>query len=208
MAIFESNMIIVAAPSGGGKTSLIKKVISAVSDVEVSISHTTRSQRSGERDGKDYFFVSEETFLDMVAQNEFIEHAHVFGHYYGTSMQQVKHRLEEKVDILLDIDWQGAEQIKARFPNAISIFIVPPSLEELEKRLVQRGRDCSKTIDYRMHKAKDELRHYAHFDYIIVNEDFDTAASELRTIILSQRLRTDKQIIRHQKLLSFLLENT
>lgn len=207
MPIFESNMIIVAAPSGGGKTSLIKKVISTVPDVEVSISHTTRAQKSGEQDGKDYFFVSEETFLDMVAQNEFIEHAHVFGHYYGTSIQQVKSRLEQKVDILLDIDWQGAEQIKVRFPNATSIFIVPPSLEELEKRLVQRGRDCSKTIDYRMRKAKDELRHYAHFDYIIVNEDFDTAASELSTIILSQRLRTDKQIIRHQKLLSFLLED-
>ncbi|BCA96317.1 guanylate kinase [Legionella antarctica] len=201
------NLYIVAAPSGGGKTSLVRKLIDNLDRIEVSISHTTRAMRPGEKDGSDYFFVKKEEFIDMVNDNAFIEHARVFNHLYGTSAAQITERLMYGIDVVLDIDWQGAEQIRHSFPNAISIFIIPPSLEELKLRLMNRRQDNDEVISERMKKAQDELSHYPEFDYLIVNDDFDHAASELEAIVVGNRLRMDRQVNKQAKLLSFLLSS-
>lgn len=199
------NLIIVAAPSGGGKTSLVKKLVSSTSDIEVSISHTTRKMRPGEKDGVDYFFIDDRQFLEMVNANAFLEHAEVFNHHYGTSLAQINTRLEAGLDVVLDIDWQGAQQIKSIFPTAISIFIIPPSLTILNERLLNRRQDDEAVIGSRMQQAQDELSHFSEFDYLIVNEDFDKAGSELQAIVLTNRLRMSRQMITQRKLLSFLL---
>ena len=177
------NLFIVASPSGGGKTSLVKALIESFDDLEVSISHTTRSQRPGETDTKDYFFIRQEVFEDMIKAGAFLEHALVFGHYYGTSYQQIEARLKDGIDIILDIDWQGAEQIRKLYPNAVSVFIVPPSLDVLKQRLSSRARDDEQTIEQRMKRAKDEISHYIEFDYLIVNDDFETACQQTKEII-------------------------
>lgn len=199
------NLYIIAAPSGGGKTSLVKKLIQDLDNIEVSISHTTRGIRPGERDGVDYFFVDEKAFLKLVDEHAFIEHAEVFEHYYGTSIAQIKTRLEAGIDVVLDIDWQGAAQIHQVFPDSVRIFILPPSLEALMQRLVDRGRDDEATIAHRMLRAKTEMRHAVEFDYWIVNDDFNLAASQLAAIVIANRLRMDKQKVNQAKLLSFLL---
>lgn len=201
------NLYIVAAPSGGGKTSLVRHLVTTLNDIEISISHTTRAIRPGETDGADYFFVDKAQFLDMVNNNAFIEHAHVFDHLYGTSMAQITARLQQGIDIVLDIDWQGAEQIRRVFPKAVSIFIVPPSLEELEKRLMNRRQDNNEIISDRMKKAQDELSHYPEFDYLIVNDNFEHAAVELRAIVIANRLQIERQVNKQAKLLSFLLSS-
>jgi guanylate kinase len=201
------NLFIVAAPSGGGKTSLVRKLIDTLDRIEVSISHTTRAMRPGEKHGADYFFVNEEEFIDMVNENAFIEHARVFNHLYGTSAAQITERLMYGVDVVLDIDWQGAEQIRHSFPKAISIFIIPPSLEELKLRLMNRRQDKDEVISERMKKAQDELSHYPEFDYLIVNDDFEHASSELKAIVIANRLRMDRQVNKQAKLLSFLLSS-
>lgn len=201
------NLFIVAAPSGGGKTSLVRKLIDTLDRIEVSISHTTRAMRPGEKHGTDYFFVNEEEFIGMVNDNAFIEHARVFNHLYGTSAAQITERLMYGIDVVLDIDWQGAEQIRHSFPKAISIFIIPPSLEELKLRLMNRRQDKDEVISERMKKAQDELSHYPEFDYLIVNDDFDHAASELQAIVIANRLRMDRQVNKQAKLLSFLLSS-
>lgn len=202
---YSGNLYIVAAPSGGGKTSLVRKIVNTLDSIEVSISHTTRAMRPGEKNGVDYFFVNEEEFLGMVNDNAFIEHARVFNHLYGTSTAQITERLAHGVDVVLDIDWQGAEQIRYSFPKAISIFIIPPSLEELKSRLMNRRQDKDEVISERMKKAQDELSHYPEFDYLIVNDNFEHAASELEAIVIANRLRMDKQVNKQSKLLSFLL---
>lgn len=202
---YTGNVIIVAAPSGGGKTSLVKNLIDTVDNVEVSTSHTTRKIRPGETEGKDYFFVDDSQFQTMIAANGFIEHAQVFNHYYGTSVAQIKSRLMEGIDVVLDIDWQGAQQIRNLFPQAISIFIIPPSLTILQDRLQKRQQDNEKVIKERMKRAQAELSHYPEFDYLIVNDDFNTAANELKAIVIAHRLHTDCQTRKHAKLLSFLL---
>lgn len=199
------NLIIVAAPSGGGKTSLVKKLLSMLDEIEVSISHTTRKIRPGEEHGVDYFFIDQNEFLEMVAAHEFVEHAVVFNHHYGTSVNQINLRLKAGIDVVLDIDWQGAQQIKCLFPQALSIFIIPPSLEALKHRLLLRGQDNKEVISNRMQRAQDELSHYHEFDYLIVNDNFDKAAYELQTIIVANRLRTARQIFKQRKLLSFLM---
>lgn len=199
------NLYIVAAPSGGGKTTLVKKLIQNLDHIEVSISHTTRGMRPGEQEGADYFFVDEKTFLRMVDEHAFIEHAEVFQHYYGTSVAQIKSRLEAGIDVVLDIDWQGAAQIRHVFPDSISIFILPPSLEALMQRLVDRGRDDEATIAHRMLRAKTEMQHASEFDYWIINDDFNLAARQLEAIVTTYRLRIDKQKVNQAKLLSFLL---
>lgn len=204
---YSGNLYIVAAPSGGGKTSLVRKLIDTLKDIEVSISHTTRAMRPGEKHGSDYFFVDETEFIDMVNDNAFIEHARVFNHLYGTSAAQIMERLEQGIDVVLDIDWQGAEQIRRSFPNAISVFIIPPSLEELKQRLMNRRQDKDEIISERMRKAQDELSHYPEFDYLIVNDDFEHAALELGAIVIANRLRMDKQVNKQAKLLSFLLSS-
>lgn len=202
---YTGNLYIVAAPSGGGKTSLVKNLIATLDSIEVSVSHTTRVMRPGEKHGTDYFFVDEEEFIDMVNENAFVEHARVFNHLYGTSTAQIAGRLAQGIDIVLDIDWQGAEQIRRTFPDAISVFIIPPSLEELKSRLMNRRQDKDEVISERMKKAQDELSHYPEFDYLIVNDNFEHAASELEAIVVANRLCMARQVKKQVKLLSFLL---
>ncbi|ABQ55443.1 TPA: guanylate kinase [Legionella pneumophila subsp. pneumophila] len=201
------NLYIVAAPSGGGKTSLVKKLIEMVGEIEVSVSHTTRPMRPGEKEGVDYFFIDEEQFISMVNEGAFIEHAKVFNHWYGTSVVQINKRLQFGIDVVLDIDWQGAEQIRHAYPDAVSVFIIPPSLDALNERLMNRRQDKDHVISERMTKAQDELGHYPEFDYLIVNDDFEKAAMELQSIVIANRLRIEKQVNKQAKLLSFLLSS-
>jgi len=204
---YSANLFIVAAPSGGGKTSLVRKLVQSLDCIEVSISHTTRAMRPGEQNGVDYFFVNEEQFTDMVHENAFLEHAQVFNHLYGTSKAQINQRLEHGIDVVLDIDWQGAAQIKNSFPAAVGIFIIPPSLDVLQQRLLNRKQDKDEVISDRMKKAQDELSHFPEFDYLIVNDDFECAASELGSIVIANRLRMERQKNKQSKLLSFLLSS-
>ena len=199
------NLFIVAAPSGGGKTSLVNKLVGGLTGIEVSISHTTRERRPGETDGVDYFFIDEPGFLQMVNDCAFVEHARVFNHLYGTSLLQINERLRAGIDVVLDIDWQGALQIRASFPDAVSVFIIPPSLDTLKQRLMNRRRDDEQVIHDRMQRAADELSHYAEFDYLVVNDDFERAACELTAIVVAERLRMSRQAVSQRKLLSFLL---
>lgn len=200
-------LFIVAAPSGGGKTSLVKKLVSSLGDIAVSVSHTTRKKRPGEKHGVDYFFVDEPAFMHMLEEGAFVEHAQVFNHYYGTSAEQITERLHAGIDIVLDIDWQGAEQIKHLFKNAVSIFIIPPSVDVLKKRLMDRQQDDEQVIANRMQRASDELSHYPEFDYLIVNDDFAIAADELKAIVVANRLQMSRQVGQQRQLLSFLLSS-
>jgi len=202
------SLFIVAAPSGGGKTSLVKKLVCDLTDIEVSVSHTTRDIRTGEVNGMDYFFVDELKFQQMVDERAFVEHAQVFNHSYGTSVAQIIDRLRAGIDVVLDIDWQGAQQIKQIFADAVSVFIIPPSLDTLKQRLTNRQRDNAQVIHDRMQRACDELSHYAEFDYLIVNDDFKLAATELQAIVIAHRLRMSRQKVQQRKLLSFLLSAT
>jgi guanylate kinase len=199
------NLYIVAAPSGGGKTSLVNALVNTLDNIEVSISHTTRNMRTGEQDGVHYFFIDEATFLQMIAEDAFVEHAKVFDAYYGTSVSQIKTRLQAGIDVVLDIDWQGAAQIRQLFPQSVSIFVLPPSLNTLEMRLLKRGRDDNETIAGRMQRAQDEMRHFNEFDYLIINEDFSLAAQQLQSIVEANRLTVARQSISQAKLLSILL---
>jgi guanylate kinase len=198
-------LYIVAAPSGGGKTSLVKKLVGELEDIAISISHTTRQMRPGEKNGVDYFFVDDHTFLKMVGEGAFVEHAQVFGHFYGTSAAQITDRLKQGIDIVLDIDWQGALQIRHLFPESVSIFVVPPSLEVLSQRLKNRQQDNEAVVNVRMQSAQEELSHYPEFDYLIINDDFEKAAGELKAIVIANRLRMARQVCQQRKLLSFLL---
>jgi guanylate kinase len=200
-------LFIVAAPSGGGKTSLVQSLVKALPQLKISVSHTTRDQRPGEIEGEHYFFVSEAKFMQMVAAGEFVEHASVYGHHYGTSQAQLENSLKKGIDVVLDIDWQGAEQLRERFVHAVSIFILPPSLDILRQRLKERARDHGEVIRERMEKAKDEIQHFAEFDYLIVNEVFLTALDELKTIVLASRLKASIQTSRHHDLLSLLIRS-
>jgi len=204
---YPGSLFIVAAPSGGGKTTLVKQLLTDVVDIEVSISHTTRKKRPGEVEGVDYFFVEEDEFLQMIANSDFVEHARVFDHFYGTSTEQIHDRLRAGIDVVLDIDWQGAQQIKHTFPKAVSVFIIPPSLDALKQRLTARRQDDEQVISSRMQRAQEELSHYPEFDYLIVNDDFDKAARELQSIVIAHRLRIARQSQQQVKLLSFLLSS-
>lgn len=198
-------LFIVAAPSGGGKTSLVRHLVAHMDNIVVSISHTTRNKRPAEVDGVDYFFTDPAMFQHMVETNAFVEHAQVFDHCYGTSFAQIMDRLQQGIDVVLDIDWQGAQQIKRAFTEAVSIFILPPSLQILRERLVSRQQDDVSVIAHRMQRAQDEMRHYNEFDYLIVNDDFEKAASDLAAIVMAERLRRGRQLIQQRKLLSFLM---
>lgn len=204
---YKGSLFIVAAPSGGGKTSLVKNLLSSLDNIAVSISHTTRKMRPGELDGIDYFFIDEPDFSHMIDEDAFIEYAYVFKHYYGTSVLQIKDRLRAGIDIVLDIDWQGAQQIKKLFADAVSIFVIPPSLAVLKARLRSRQQDDEQIIHARMQSARNELSHYAEFDYLIVNDDFDKAANDLKAIVLAHRLRMVRQAEHQRQLLSFLLSS-
>jgi guanylate kinase len=198
-------LFIVAAPSGGGKTSLVQQLIANLDQIDISVSHTTRPKRPGEVEGVDYFFVNPETFQCMIEGNAFVEHAQVFDHQYGTSIEQITRRLQQGLDLVLDIDWQGAQQIKRVFPHVVKIFILPPSLDVLRERLEKRQQDNEHVIARRMQCAQEEMRHVSEFDYVIVNDNFDKAAQELATIVMAERLRFMRQSIKQRKLLSFLL---
>lgn len=195
----------VSAPSGAGKTSLLKALIPAIANTKVSISHTTRPQRPGETDGINYHFVTMDAFQQMLERGEFLESALVFGNRYGTSQRWVEETLAEGIDVILEIDWQGAQQVRHLLPHTISIFILPPSRAALEQRLTGRGQDDAAVIARRMAAAVDEMTHYAEADYLVVNDDFDTALEELRAILLAGRLLLDKQQRRHLPLLTELL---
>ncbi len=201
-----SNLFIIAAPSGCGKTSLVKALIEKTKNLCVSVSHTTRATRSGEVHGKNYFFVSKNEFDEINNNNGFIESACVFDNYYGSAKQTVKDLLAQSQDVILEIDWQGARQVEKSFPDIISIFIIPPSVETLRERLTDRGQDDSTIIKRRMKDAVSEMQHYDEFDYLVVNDDFDIALNELSTIIHSQRLNIDQQSIKHQDLLKALIK--
>lgn len=201
----KGNLFIVAAPSGGGKTSLVKQLTGQIDNLWVSVSHTTRDIRQGEVHGQHYFFIDEKQFLEMIAAGAFIEYANVFGHLYGTSKLDIEKHLAAGIDVVLDIDWQGAAQIKAVFPDAVTIFILPPSLAALKERLMERKRDNAAVIQDRMQRAYAELSHYNEFDYLIVNDNFSQAVAELRAIVIANRLTAKRQIQKQNKLLSFLL---
>ena len=193
-------LYIVSAPSGAGKTSLVKALLKADSAIRLSISYTTRAPRPGEANGRDYHFVSRERFESMLGQQEFLESAEVYGNYYGTSRTGIERDLAEGRDILLEIDWQGAAQVKQDFPGAASIFILPPSFNALRTRLAGRGQDSVEVIERRLAAAAEEVGHAGEFDYIIVNDDFDEALSDLTAIARSVRLTGGRQIRRHQAL--------
>ena len=195
----------VSAPSGAGKTSLVTALAASCDALQVSVSHTTRLQRPGEVDGTNYHFISEDTFLQMLEGAEFLEHARVFGNLYGTSQTWVEKQLAAGIDVVLEIDWQGAQQIKHLMPASQSIFILPPSRETLLQRLTSRGQDDAAIIDGRMSEAIAEMSHYGESDYLLVNDVFELALSDMRAIISSHRLHTDKQVKTHADLLQDLL---
>ena len=199
------NLYIVSAPSGAGKTSLVKSLVETTPEVVVSVSHTTRPPRPGERDGVHYHFVSSATFEAMQAEGAFLEHAQVFGNRYGTSRAVVLAQLAAGLDVILEIDWQGARQVRALLPSSTTIFILPPSREALRQRLAGRGQDSPETIERRMAAALSELSHYAEFDYLVINDRFSAALEALRAIVIANRQRREAQLERQRGLLGTLL---
>lgn len=202
-------LFIVSAPSGGGKTSLTRALVPhlAVQGIPtvISVSCTTRPPRPGELDGVHYHFTSKSEFTAMVARGEFFEHAEVFGNLYGTGRARTEALLDQGNDVILDIDWQGARQVRMQAPEAVGVFILPPSLDELERRLRARSQDPEEVIARRMADAHREMSHYAEYDYLIVNEDFDRALRELAAVFVSQRLKREGQQARHRQRIEGLL---
>ena len=195
-------LYIVSAPSGAGKTSLVRTLLAADPAVQLSISYTTRPIRPGEVDGRDYHFVSKETFEAMRARGDFLESAEVHGNLYGTSRGWIEQRMAAGDDILLEIDWQGALQVKAMMPEAVGIFILPPSIDTLSQRLAQRATDTPEVIDRRVAAAKAEIAHVSDFDYVILNKDFEEAAGDLIAVVRAERLRLASQLDRHRELIN------
>ena len=204
MSVTSGNLFILAAPSGAGKSSLLRALLDKHQDnsyaMQVSVSHTTRAARPNEVDGEHYHFVTRQKFEQLIEDNAFFEWAEVFGNYYGTSRPVIERTLSQGVDVFLDIDWQGARQVKALLPNTLTIFIAPPSEKELLERLTGRQQDSAKVIADRMSKARDEISHYHEFDYIVINDDFETALADLSSIVVSQRLTQRLQSERHKTL--------
>jgi guanylate kinase len=196
-------LFIISAPSGAGKTSLVAELLDRLDNIQVSISHTTRSSRSGETDGLDYHFVSHQQFKTMVKQQQFVEHAKVHSNYYGTSEDWVQNTLNKGVDVILEIDWQGAEQVRKKFPSSKSIFILPPSKQALLERLKGRGQDTDTVIQQRIAAAKEEMSHYNEADYLVINDQFELACRQLQYIVQATRCEINSQ--GHEKLLIDLL---
>lgn len=188
------SLILISAPSGAGKTSLVKSVLDTDTEIVVCISHTTRAMRDGERDGENYHFVEDAEFDRMIAAGAFLEYADVFGKRYGSSRQEVDRCRADGKDVILEIDWQGADQVREMLADAVSIFILPPSITELEKRLRGRGQDSADAIQTRLAEAKTDMAQAARYDYLLVNDDFERAQSELLSIIQSTRLRRERQL--------------
>lgn len=198
-------LFIFSAPSGAGKTSLVKALLQTTGYIGVSVSHTTRAPRPGEVDGKDYNFISVADFQAMVGQGAFLEHAQVFDNFYGTSQAWVESELAAGRDVILEIDWQGAEQVRRLMPDTVSVFIAPPSIEALRERLQKRGQDNDEVIERRMRDARNEMSHYGEYSYLIINDNFDNTVEELRSIIIARRHRLAAQQIRHADTLKNLL---
>jgi guanylate kinase len=203
----KGTLYIVSAPSGAGKSSLISAMLETnpTYAMKVSVSHTTRGMRPGEQDGVHYHFVQKEHFEELIGKNEFLEYAEVFGNYYGTSRVWIENNLDKGIDVFLDIDWQGGRQIREQMPQAKSIFILPPSNGELERRLNARGQDSDAVIAKRMAEAKSEISHFNEYDYVIINDDFDSALMDFKAIIRAERLKQDKQAAKYKGMLDALL---
>ena len=199
-------LYIVAAPSGAGKSSLVNALLEREREIVLSISHTTRPPRPGDVDGEHYHFVNRGVFERLVADNAFLEHAEVFGNLYGTSRNAVEPLLAQGRDVLLEIDWQGARQVRKVMPDCVSIFILPPSREELERRLRTRAADSAITIARRLAESRDEIAHVGDFDYVVVNDEFADALNDLRSIVTTRRLRREAQARRHAALIADLLK--
>ncbi len=201
----QGTLYIVSAASGTGKTSLLKEMLQQTQDVVVSVSHTTRDKREGEENGVHYHFVEKSQFETLIEQGDFLEHAQVFGNYYGTSQSAVQSQLAQGLDVILEIDWQGAEQVRRLMPEAVSIFILPPSKSALLSRLQGRGQDSEEIINGRMSEAVSEMSHYSEFDFIVVNDVFDTALDDLKAIFKAGRLKAKPQSQTYTEMISDLL---
>ncbi|WP_111641595.1 guanylate kinase [Marinimicrobium alkaliphilum] len=195
----------VSAPSGAGKTSLVNALVQSSPEVCVSVSHTTRPKRPGEEDGVNYHFVGRPQFEQMLTESAFLEHAEVFGNFYGTSRAWVEQQVAQGMDVILEIDWQGARQVRKLMPETVGLFILPPSLNCLRERLTGRGQDDASVIEARMAEAINEMSHYAEADYLIINDDFNVALAQLQALITSQHLRLTRQARRHATLLAELV---
>lgn len=204
----QGTLFIISAASGTGKTSLVKELLATTENIAVSVSHTTRQIRVGEVHGQHYYFVSTDEFAQMIANGEFLENAEVFGNHYGTSRAAVKELLDQGTDVILEIDWQGALQVKKIFSDAVMIFILPPSKQTLRQRLSARGQDSIEVINTRLAGAVAEMRMYSNFDYVVINDDFDVALQELQAIITASHLATTRQSKRYQLLISELLTDS
>ncbi len=198
-------LFVVSAASGTGKTSLVKALLDRVTNLHVSVSHTTRGQRPGELDGIHYHFSTKEDFIALVEQGGFIEYAEVFGNYYGTAQATVKQQLAKGHDVLLEIDWQGADQVRKLFPESKQIFILPPSQFDLRQRLSNRGTDSVEVIERRLGCAVEDMQQYTNFDYVIINDDFNKALHDLECVIIANRLVIAQQAARHQELIEKLI---
>lgn len=203
--MISGNLFIITAASGAGKTSLIKALLEKDANLTLSISHTTRKPRPGEQDGIDYHFVDEAAFLEILGAGGFLESAQVHSAHYGTSQNAVDEPLQAGRDVILEIDWQGAEQVRRNYPQAVSVFIVPPSLETLAKRLRGRAQDSEEVIAKRMAAAREEMRHLVEFDYVTINDVFDDSLQDLIAIVQAQRLKTNIQLQRHRALIQTLI---
>ncbi len=201
------SLFIITAASGTGKTSLVKQLLATTNDLTVSVSHTTRNPRPGEIDGHHYHFTDVDTFVKAIGDNQFLEHAEVFGNYYGTSEQSVRAQLEAGVDVILEIDWQGALQVKKIFPQATMIFILPPSIATLRQRLSTRAQDTIEVIEQRLAGAVTEMAQYVHFDFVIINDNFEVALTELKAIIVADRQTLNRQQQRYHRTITNLLNN-
>lgn len=203
---FIGTLFIFSAPSGAGKTSLVTSLLSCTQHIGVSISHTTRAPRPGEVDGINYHFVSKDEFLRMSGKGEFLEHAKVFDNYYGTSQAWVESQLESGRDVILEIDWQGAQQVRRIIPDPVTVFIAPPSMKALRERLQNRGQDGMDVIERRMRDARNEMSHFVEYDYLIINDDFENTLQELRSIVIARRHRLSAQQVRHAQVINDLLQ--
>jgi guanylate kinase len=196
------NLFVIAAPSGGGKTSLTRALLERERGIRLSVSYTTRPPRPGEQDGVDYHFISADRFALLKDAGEFLEHAHVHGNWYATSATWLKSQVSAGQDVLLEIDWQGAAQVRVLIPQSVHIFILPPSLEALAERLVRRGQDDAATIARRLDAAREEIRHCVEFNYVIINQEFASAVDDLSAVVRATRLRTAQQLVQHGPLIA------
>lgn len=195
------DLFVVVAPSGAGKTSLVNRLLEVERDIRLSVSYTTRAPREGEVNGREYHFVSREAFESMIASGDFLEHANVYGNYYGTSRRWIESELAGEHDVLLEIDWQGAAQVRSLFPGMVGIFVLPPSIGELRRRLTARGKDSAEVIEKRMASAREEISHVLEFEYIIVNEQFDVAVADLQAVVRAARLSRERRAGRLARLI-------